>query len=71
MDNSNLGNAGEWGGSDGGDGISSINPDDIESMTVLKGGSAAALYGSLASNGAILITTKSGKNAKGYQRRVQ
>ncbi len=65
MDNSNLGNAGEWGGSDGGDGISSINPDDIESMTVLKGGSAAALYGSLASNGAILITTKSGKNAKG------
>ncbi len=65
MNNSNLGNAGEWGGSDGGDGISSINPDDIETMTVLKGGSAAALYGSLASNGAILITTKSGKNAKG------
>lgn len=65
MDNQNLGNAGEWGGSDGGDGISSINPDDIETMTVLKGGSAAALYGSQASNGAILITTKSGKNAKG------
>ena len=47
MNNSNLGNAGKWGGSDGGDGISSINPDDIETMTVLKGGSAAALYGSL------------------------
>ena len=65
MDNQNLGNAGMWGGSDGGDGISSINPDDIETMTVLKGGSAAALYGSRASNGAILITTKSGKDAKG------
>jgi len=65
MDNQNLGNAGMWGGSDGGDGISSINPDDIETMTVLKGGTAAALYGSRASNGAILITTKSGKDAKG------
>jgi TonB-linked SusC/RagA family outer membrane protein len=65
MDNQNLGNAGMWGGSDGGDGISSINPDDIETMTVLKGGSAAAIYGSLASNGAILITTKSGKNSNG------
>jgi TonB-linked SusC/RagA family outer membrane protein len=65
IDNQNMGNAGMWGGSDGGDGISSINPDDIETMTVLKGGSAAALYGSRASNGAILITTKSGKDAKG------
>lgn len=65
MDNQNLGNAGMWGGSDGGDGISSINPDDIETMTVLKGGSAAALYGSRASNGAILIATKSGKDSRG------
>ena len=54
-----------YGGSDGGDGISSINPDDIETMTVLKGGAAAALYGARASNGAILITTKSGKARKG------
>ncbi|AOM76024.1 hypothetical protein BFS30_01905 [Pedobacter steynii] len=54
-----------YGGSDGGDGISSINPDDIESMSVLKGGPAAALYGARASNGAILITTKSGKAQKG------
>lgn len=44
--------------SDGGDGLSSINPDDIEGMTVLKGGTAAALYGSRAKDGAILITTK-------------
>ncbi|RYZ99059.1 MAG: SusC/RagA family TonB-linked outer membrane protein, partial [Sphingobacteriaceae bacterium] len=47
---------------DGGDGISNLNPDDIESMSVLKGPSAAALYGSQAANGAILITTKKGKN---------
>ncbi len=46
---------------DGGDGISNINPDDIESINVLKGASAAALYGSQASNGAIMINTKKGK----------
>lgn len=46
---------------DGGDGISNINPDDIESISILKGASAAALYGSQASNGAILITTRHGK----------
>ena len=50
-----------WQGHDGGDAISNINPDDIESMTVLKGASAAALYGSGAANGCILITTKKGK----------
>lgn len=44
--------------SDGGDGLSSINPDDIESMTVLKGAPAAALYGSRAKDGVIMITTK-------------
>jgi len=65
IDNSGFGQAGLWGGSDEGDGISSINPDDIESMTVLKGANAAALYGSRASNGVILITTKSGKARKG------
>lgn len=65
IDNSNLGSAGMWGGADGGDGISSINPDDIESVTVLKGTTAAALYGYRSSNGVILITTKSGTNRKG------
>ncbi|MEO5911152.1 MAG: SusC/RagA family TonB-linked outer membrane protein [Pelobium sp.] len=51
---------------DFGNGISDINPDDIESISVLKGASAAALYGSRAANGAIMITTKSGaRNTKG------
>ena len=58
IDNSNLGAAGMWGGSDGGDGISSINPDDIEEVSVLKGAAAAALYGTRAKNGVVLITTK-------------
>jgi TonB-linked SusC/RagA family outer membrane protein len=65
IDNSNFGQAGVWGGADQGDGMSSINPDDIESMTVLKGASAAALYGSRAANGVILITTKKGTGRKG------
>ena len=60
MDNSNYGQTDVWGGADGGDGISSINSEDIESMSVLKGGTAAALYGSRAANGAIVITTKKG-----------
>ncbi|HEX8356833.1 MAG TPA: TonB-dependent receptor plug domain-containing protein, partial [Segetibacter sp.] len=50
---------------DRGDAISSINPDDIESITVLKSGAAAALYGSQAANGVILITTKSGRAQQG------
>ncbi|MDN3666929.1 SusC/RagA family TonB-linked outer membrane protein [Algibacter miyuki] len=50
---------------DGGDDVSSINPDDIESVSVLKGSSAAALYGSLASNGVIMITTKTANRTKG------
>jgi TonB-linked SusC/RagA family outer membrane protein len=53
------------GGIDYGDGLTGINPDDIESISVLKGNAAAALYGSRASNGVILVTTKSGKSAKG------
>ncbi|HMQ90534.1 MAG TPA: TonB-dependent receptor plug domain-containing protein, partial [Flavilitoribacter sp.] len=65
MTNNNYGQAGLWGGSDNGDGISSLNPDDIESTTVLKGASAAALYGSRAANGVILITTKKGTARKG------
>ena len=58
LDNTNYGSAGSGGGFDLGDGISSINPDDIESMSVLKGLAASALYGSRASHGVILITTK-------------
>ena len=53
------------GGTDRGDGIAAINPDDIESITVLKGGTAAALYGSRGANGVILITTKKGRAQKG------
>lgn len=52
-------------GMDMGNGLSDINPDDIESMSVLKGASAAALYGSRAGNGVVLITTKSGKKTQG------
>lgn len=51
--------------SDGGDGLSSINPDDIESMTVLKGATAAALYGSRAKDGVLMITTKSRGSGQG------
>ena len=58
LDNTNFGAAGQAGGYDLGDGISAINPDDIENMTVLKGPAASALYGSRASHGVILITTK-------------
>ncbi|WP_405605682.1 TonB-dependent receptor domain-containing protein [Polaribacter sp. Asnod1-A03] len=50
------------GNRDGGDALSLINPDDVESLTVLKGASASALYGSAGLNGVILITTKKGKN---------
>jgi TonB-dependent SusC/RagA subfamily outer membrane receptor len=56
MDNF-IGGGTEWMGVDYGSGISDINPDDIESMTVLKGASAATLYGNRAGNGVILITT--------------
>ncbi len=58
LDNTNYGSARTSGGFDLGDGISSINPDDIENMSVLKGPAASALYGSRASHGVILITTK-------------
>jgi len=61
IDNTQRGAANEYGGADYGDGFSNINPDDIESMTVLKGSAASALYGARAANGVILITTKTGK----------
>lgn len=65
IDNTFRGGAGKEGGADLGDGIGNINPDDIEVVTVLKGASAAALYGSRASGGVIVIKTKSGKGQKG------
>ena len=67
MDNFTGGVDDVWGnsGADMGNGLSDINPEDIESMTVLKGASAAALYGSRAGNGVILITTKSGRKNEG------
>lgn len=52
-------------GRDYGDGIGNVNPQDIESLTVLKGPNATALYGSRGANGVIVITTKSGKGARG------
>ena len=52
------------GASEGSDPLSMINPDDIESMNVLKGANAAALYGSRAANGVVMITTKKGKEGK-------
>ena len=64
LDNTNFGAAGVEGGYDLGDGISAINPDDIENMTVLKGPAASALYGSRASHGVILITTKKAEKDK-------
>lgn len=50
---------------DYGDGLSALNPENIESITVLRGASAAALYGSQAANGVLMITTKSGKYNQG------
>lgn len=57
--------ASDYGGErDGGDVMSTINPDDIASITLLKGAAASALYGAVAANGAIMITTKSGMAGK-------
>jgi len=65
-DNSNSSNQQTGrGGYDYGNAASDINPDDIESINVLKGGAAAALYGSKAANGVIMITTKKGRAKKG------
>ena len=73
IDNTNFGVSGdvsEVGSnrkSDSGDGLSSINPDDITGMTVLKGAAASALYGSRAKDGVIMITTKNRADGKGIQ----
>ncbi|HVU56446.1 MAG TPA: SusC/RagA family TonB-linked outer membrane protein [Puia sp.] len=56
---------GGYGGKDGGDGIGDINPDDIESVSILKGAAATALYGYRGANGVVLITTKKGKAGVG------
>ncbi len=56
---------GTFDGIDLGDGMGDINPEDVETMTVLKGPNASALYGARGSNGVVLITTKSGKQRKG------
>lgn len=76
IDNTNFGNQGSGGNqgevgsnrrSDGGDGLSSINPDDVTSMTVLKGAAASALYGSRAKDGVIMITTRNGSEGGGMR----
>jgi TonB-linked SusC/RagA family outer membrane protein len=61
IDNTQRGSANEYGGADYGDGISNLNPDDIDKLTVLKGSAASALYGARAANGVIIVTTKTAK----------
>ena len=65
-----TGSGSNYANSDGpvdfGNGAGDVNPEDVESMTILKGAAATALYGSLAGNGAIVITTKSGRKDKGF-----
>lgn len=58
-----IGGTANAGNRDGGDGISNLNPEDVESITILKGAPAAALYSSEAANGVILITTKKGSES--------
>ncbi len=65
MDNRFFGQVGTWGGTDQGDGLTSINAEDIESVSILKGVSAAALYGSRGGFGVINIVTKKGAARKG------
>ncbi len=65
INNTNYGGAGPFEGADMPQGSADINPDDIATISVLKGANSAALYGSRAANGVILITTKKGKKTKG------
>ncbi|SHF82164.1 TonB-linked outer membrane protein, SusC/RagA family [Mariniphaga anaerophila] len=67
IDNTYTGDFSQWGGSDVATAASEINPDDIESISVLKGPNAAALYGSRAQNGAVVITTKKAKQNQSMQ----
>jgi len=67
MNNSNTNTANQqagWGGYDYGNASSDINPDDVKSVSILKGAAASALYGSRAANGVVLITTKNGSKSK-------
>ncbi len=64
MVNNKGGQPGSYGGTDGGDGLSAVNPADIESISILRGASASILYGSQGANGVILITTKKGRAGK-------
>jgi len=66
ISNSSFGSAGSGGGVDLPNGAADLNPDDIESITVLKGPNAAALYGLRAGNGVIVITTKKGDASKKF-----
>lgn len=66
VNNSSPGQAERYGGYDLGDGTAIVNPDDVETVSILKGGASAALYGSRAANGVLLITTKKGV-AKGLE----
>jgi TonB-linked SusC/RagA family outer membrane protein len=61
MVNNRGGQPGVWNGVDQGDGLSQLNPDDIESISILNGANAAILYGSQGANGVVVIVTKSGK----------
>lgn len=65
IDNQTLDAPSSFSGYDYGDGIGNINPDDIANVSVLKGPSAAAMYGARGANGVILITTKTGARGKG------
>jgi TonB-dependent SusC/RagA subfamily outer membrane receptor len=67
VSNSQSGSSSINGGTDYGNKVNDLNPDDIESVSILKGASGAALYGSRAANGVIIITTKAGeKNTKSH-----
>jgi len=62
LDNTNYGNSSNSGGADVPNGLADINPEDIETINVLKGGSATSLYGMRGANGVIVIVTKSGRD---------
>jgi TonB-linked SusC/RagA family outer membrane protein len=65
VNSNSFGSAGVGGGKDMGDALSDINRNDVETMTILKGAGAAAIYGSRGANGVILVTTKKGSKSKG------